>query len=142
MRERLIEIVCGAIQESGCGQYCRSKYCTKCERFADYLLENGVIVIDTNVVTSKNRPLITQCFDRPIDEVISAFEKQIPKKPQVTKHKFRVSEDSYETIERHMTHCPYCFWEDDALKYFESLVDKGTKYCRRCGQALDWSDTE
>ena len=71
-----------------------------------------------------------------------ALEKQIPKKPQVTKHKFRVSEDSYETIERHMTHCPYCFWEDDALKYFESLVDKGTKYCRRCGQALDWSDTE
>lgn len=37
---------------------------------ADYLLANGVVVVDMNVVSPKNRPLISQCLGRPIDEII------------------------------------------------------------------------
>lgn len=40
------------------------------EYVADYLIANGVVVIDTDVVSVKNRPLIAQCFGRPLDEVI------------------------------------------------------------------------
>ena len=71
--------------------------------------------------------------------VLDALEKRMPKKPQITTHKYR-QENTEELAERKMTHCPDCFWEDEKLGYFDSLVDKGTKYCRRCGQALDWSD--
>ena len=70
---------------------------------------------------------------------INALEKRTHKKPTVTTHKYR-QENTEELGEYKLTHCPYCFWEDKKLGYFESLVDKGTKYCRRCGQALDWSD--
>jgi hypothetical protein len=69
---------------------------------------------------------------------IEALEKRMPKKPQTTIHKYR-QENTEELGEHKMTHCPYCFWEDEKVRYFDSLVDKGTKYCRRCGQALDWS---
>ena len=37
---------------------------------ADYLLANGVVVVDMNVVSPKNRPLISQCLGRPLDEII------------------------------------------------------------------------
>lgn len=37
---------------------------------ADYLLANGVVVVDMNIVSPKNRPLISQCLGRPIDEII------------------------------------------------------------------------
>lgn len=47
---------------------------------------------------------------------ISAFEKQIPKKPIKTRREIV---------------CPAC----------KTLVGS-SPYCRYCGQALDWSDTE
>ena len=40
------------------------------EILADHLLANGVVVVDMNVVSPKNRPLISQCLGRPIDEII------------------------------------------------------------------------
>ncbi|MEE1097254.1 MAG: hypothetical protein U0K83_02890 [Bacteroidales bacterium] len=36
----------------------------------DHLLANGVVVVDTNIVSPKNRPLISQCLGRPIGEII------------------------------------------------------------------------
>lgn len=36
----------------------------------DYLITNGVLVIDTDVVSMKNRPLISSVASLPIDEVI------------------------------------------------------------------------
>jgi hypothetical protein len=38
---------------------------------AEQLLANGVVVIDTDVVSLPNRPLISQYMGRPIDEVIN-----------------------------------------------------------------------
>ena len=73
--------------------------------------------------------------------ITEAVERYVPKKPTITTHKYR-QEGTEELREYKFTHCPYCFWEDEEIKYFDSLVDKGTKHCRRCGQALDWSNTE
>lgn len=77
-------------------------------------------------------------FVEEIEMAINALEKRTPKKPTVTTHKYRQA-NIEELKEYKLTHCPYCFWDDEELGYFDSLVDKGTKYCRRCGQALDWS---
>lgn len=71
---------------------------------------------------------------------IEALEKQIPKKSIVTKHQY-ILKSSGEIKGYKLTHCPYC-WEDKKVEYFNSLVDKNVRYCRRCGQKLDWSDIE
>ena len=42
---------------------------------AEQLLANGVMVIDTDVVSLPNRPLISQYMGRPIDEVINLIRK-------------------------------------------------------------------
>lgn len=68
----------------------------------------------------------------------NALELRMPKKPIISIHKY-VMRDTGEEGEYKLTHCPHC-WEDREIGYFDSLVGKGTKYCHRCGQALDWSD--
>ena len=55
------------------------------------------------------------------DTAISALEKQIPKKPCIPFDSIR---QEYE--------CPKC----------PHTVYKTQLYCDKCGQALDWSDTE
>ena len=61
---------------------------------------------------------------------IKALEKQIPKKP-------KVKEETYSRL----YDCPSCGG------YLVSKIDgelcsgQKYKYCHRCGQALDWSDT-
>lgn len=55
------------------------------DTIADYLLDNGVLVIDTNVVSPKNRPLITQCLGLPLDEIIERIsEKKRCKMTKIT----------------------------------------------------------
>ena len=64
------------------------------------------------------------------ETAIEALEKQIPKKP-----KYEDVDNIYGAIKRTCTAC------GDVC-----MVSKGAKpyehYCRQCGQALDWSDTE
>lgn len=55
------------------------------------------------------------------NKIVKAVEKQIPKKP--------LPEERYYGIGK----CPNC----SAV-----FLDKSTKYCGNCGQALDWSDDE
>lgn len=43
-RDRLVELVCGAIQTDGCIAHCNYAPCIRCEIIADHLIENGVIV--------------------------------------------------------------------------------------------------
>ena len=57
------------------------------------------------------------------DTAISALEKQIPKKVNISLK----GTTGWNT----KCHCPNC----------RSFISKG-KYCSECGQALDWSDTE
>jgi hypothetical protein len=64
--------------------------------------------------------------------IIDALKKQIPKKPvNKTKHDNSTAKH-YENC--NIVVCPLC---NGRLK----LKSKG-KYCDKCGQALDWSDTE
>lgn len=64
------------------------------------------------------------------------IEKRIPKKPVITTHHYR-QEGTEELGVYRLSHCPYC-WENKSTGYFESLIDKGTAFCSRCGQKLDW----
>lgn len=75
-----------------------------------------------------------------LEKARSELEMRTPKKPIISTHKY-IQKETGQEGEYKLTHCPHC-WEDKEIKYFDSLVDKGTKYCRRCGQALDWSDNE
>ncbi len=74
------------------------------------------------------------------EKALEAIEKQIPKKPITSTHKY-IMGNTREEGEYKLTHCPHC-WENKEIGYFDSLVDKGTKYCRRCGQAIDWSEAK
>lgn len=65
MKERLIEL----LRKSG-ASFERALP----EEIADYLLDNGVVVVDSHVVSPKNLPLITHIAGYPIDEVISLME--------------------------------------------------------------------
>ena len=67
MRERLIELIKNSTQLISDDAYI-------CERVSDHLLANGVIVCDTLAVEMKNRPLITQCLGRPLDEIIELVQ--------------------------------------------------------------------
>lgn len=60
-RERLIELIIESV--NGCAR-------NWAEVIADHLLANGVVAIDTEVVSMKNRPLISTVASLPIDEVI------------------------------------------------------------------------
>ena len=66
------------------------------------------------------------------ENAISALEKQVPKKPK------KKEENQYSTF----YDCPRCGG------YLVSKIDgelcggQKYKYCYRCGQALDWSDTK
>ena len=83
--------------------------------------------------------------------VKSALEKQIPKKPRKEiwvddeKRKGDVrlaTKDDVLTKNNHgtITHCPNCDEWVTVQKYLSP--PKYDLYCRNCGQALDWSDTE
>lgn len=74
--------------------------------------------------------------DEYFEMIKQALEKQIPTKPTITVHRYLYNGKE---ISANFTHCPCCFG-DIRFGYFDTLVDKGTLYCRRCGQRLDWSD--
>ena len=80
-----------------------------------------------------------------------ALEKQIPKKPikeiwvddEKRKDDVRLAtENDVLTKENHViiNHCPCCNQQPIIVKYLSP--PRYDLYCRKCGQALDWSDTE
>lgn len=77
-------------------------------------LEQFLKVLNTNAYLG-----IFECSD--MENAISALEKQIPKKAKKSDREIRYCE---------VFECPSCGFE------FSSRV---SKYCYRCGQALDWS---
>lgn len=72
-REKLIKLL-----DDGCYKACSDASGRKVnEVLADYLLANGVIVVDTNSVKRENLPLIQQAFNMPLDELAKIVEKHI-----------------------------------------------------------------
>ena len=79
----------------------------------------------------------------------TALEKQVPKKlKKVTwifknKNDMRLATESdVLTKDNHITinHCPCCDEKPTVVKYLSP--PRYDLYCRKCGQALDWSNTE
>ena len=73
-----------------------------------------------------------------LEKARAELEARTPKKPIISTHKYIDGETGKEG-EYKLNHCPCC-WRNKELGYFESLLDKGKKYCHRCGQAIDWSE--
>ena len=84
-----------------------------CEQFTDNLV---IVRVDT-----KRRTLGLQAMQT----CKSALEKQIPKKPTI--HGYREGRE----INTISYTCPVC----------NKHISR-ENYCKHCGQALDWSDTE
>lgn len=50
--------------------------CNHTERTVDYLLANGVVVLDMSVIAPKNRPLITHIAERPLNDVLELLRAE------------------------------------------------------------------
>ena len=59
VREKLIEIVCDAMERDGCIGHCNNSPCFEVERVVNTLIANGVTVVETdrdeNTVTFEQR---------------------------------------------------------------------------------------
>ena len=70
------------------------------------------------------------CDGEEMDMAINALEKQIPKKPII------YTNDIDKEI---LACCPVC--DSNVDWTYEGFWRKGNpKYCRECGQAIDWSE--
>ena len=74
---------------------------------------------------------ITEALQMAVD----ALEKQIPKKPGYTKLRYKCNG---EDIEINHPECPYC--RTHGLSLWDAAIPVGDIFCRRCGQAIDWSE--
>lgn len=117
---------------------------------ADYLLENGVIVLPVKVgnaeevqcgVMKMNAQEALETIKYEVDEeghcgyiedelrlAMTALEKQIPKKGIMIG-------DNYSSV----LSCPNC---RKPIVNVWNIAKYEPNYCHYCGQALDWSDTE
>lgn len=79
MRDRLVELIaiydetydCETCTSENKGGRCGNKC------LADYLIENGVIVLDMNVISPKNRPLITHFANMPLNDVLDIIKADV-----------------------------------------------------------------
>lgn len=59
VREKLVEIVCDAMERDGCIGHCNNSPCFEVERVVNTLIANGVTVVETdrdeNTVTFEQR---------------------------------------------------------------------------------------
>ena len=80
------------------------------------------VTLESNVSKETQKKRLNEKF-RALNVALEAIDKQIPKKP----------------IEKSpwVYHCPNC----DSQKVEETFIER-FMYCRDCGQALDWSDTD
>lgn len=70
-KERLIDLLCNIPKiDFPKGSRAQGKSYQTASNIADHLLANGVVVVDTAVVSPRNRPLISQCMGHPLDEII------------------------------------------------------------------------
>ena len=85
---------------------------------------NTLIQPVENLDDAISKEIIKMCEEKGINDlwlldkkkIVSALEKQIPKKPS-------------ETDKARCIHCA-------------CVVKRDERFCKNCGQALDWSDTE
>ena len=76
-------------------------------------------------------------YRKALSMAISALENQIPKKPGYTKLMYKCNG---EDLEINHPECPYC--RTHGLSLWDAAIPVGDKYCKRCGQAIDWTESE
>ena len=72
-----------------------------------------------------------------VEIAVKAMEKRIPKKPRYTKLMYKCNG---EDLEINHPECPYC--RTHGLSLWDAAIPVGDKYCKRCGQAIDWTGVE
>ena len=70
-----------------------------------------------------------------VEIAVEAMEKQIPKRAGYTKLMYKCNG---EDIEINHPECPYCRTQGYSL--WDAAIPVGDKYCKRCGQAIDWEE--
>ena len=70
-----------------------------------------------------------------VEIAVEAMERQIPKKPGYTKLMYKCNG---EDIEINHPECPYC--RTHGLTLWDAAIPVGDKFCKRCGQAIDWGE--
>ena len=93
------------------------------------MTENEAInrLIDHFRIHDDGRP--TPYLDDAVSIAINALEKQIPKKVKIQQWIYTKCD------------CGYEFSKDHGDGYYSIPLEKKTNYCPKCGQKLDWSDT-
>lgn len=99
----------------------------------------------------RQNPISEDCDNEELSKMIDvAIEKQIPKKLKKVTWVFKNENDmrlatqsDVLTKDNHVSInlCPNCKERVMRYKYLRPPNDKDY-YCKHCGQALDWSDTE
>ena len=81
-----------------------------------------VLTLENNVASEAQKKRLSEKFAA-LNVALEAIDKQIPKQP----------------IEKSpwVYHCPNC----DSQKIEDVFIER-FRYCRDCGQALDWSDND
>lgn len=77
------------------------------------------------------------CYDHNIVNQ-PEMEYRVAKYPFRVMHRYIVKETGEDKY-WDSTHCPVCFWNTE-VDLWSSLIDKGTKFCSRCGQKINWED--
>lgn len=79
------------------------------------------------------------------DQSHNEYDRNIVNQPEIeyrkAKFPFVVKNQTEGGRIWYSTHCPVCFW-DDKYTFWTSIVDRDTKFCRRCGQKIKWEDEE
>lgn len=83
MRNRLVELVCGAIQTDGCIAHCNYAPCIRCEIIADHLIANGVIVPPCKVGDMIYKIQYCRCGNPEAFEMKQCHKKETSKTPKV-----------------------------------------------------------
>lgn len=66
----------------------------------------------------------------------SDAEYRIAKYPCHVRHRYidsKTKEEKYWDS----SHCPVCFW-NQSVGLWDSLIDRDSAFCRRCGQKVKW----
>lgn len=79
------------------------------------------------------------------DQSHNEYDRNIVNQPEIeyrkAKYPFVVKNQTAEGKVWYSTHCPVCFW-DDSFTFWNSMVDRGAKFCRRCGQKIKWEEDD
>lgn len=98
----------------------------KCKRYeCDNCTEKG----------ASQAPWDCPAYDNFVDSALALLKEQKAREPHYTTLRYIVN--GTEVVVHH-PECPRCF--ENGLALWDAEIEKGTAYCKRCGQAVKWND--